>query len=109
LPRGKEFVSFDTLAIHYQEINVTGSSGGYPWDMARTLELIAAGAIDPAVHITRIGDLEHAPELLKMVKAKTIDGKAVVYPHRRAPVIQSVSRWTAEDERAYLAEAGVYP
>jgi threonine dehydrogenase-like Zn-dependent dehydrogenase len=107
LPRGKEFIPFDTLAIHYQEINVTGSSGGYPWDMARTLELIAAGAIDPAVHITRIGDLDHAPDFLKMVKAKTIDGKAVVYPHRRASAILSVSYWTAEDELAYLAEAGV--
>ena len=107
LPRGREFVPFDTLAIHYQEINVTGSSGGYPWDMARTLELISAGAIEPAVHITRIGDLEHAPDLLKMVKAKTIDGKAIVYPHRRASAILSVSRWTVEDELAYLAGAGV--
>jgi len=107
LPRGKEFVPFDTLAIHYQEINVTGSSGGYPWDMARTLELIAAGAIDPAVHITRIGDLEHATDFLKMVKAKTIDGKAVVYPHHRASAILSVPRWTSEDERAYLAGSRV--
>jgi L-iditol 2-dehydrogenase len=105
LPRGREFISFDTLAIHYKEINVTGSSGGYPWDMAHTLELIASGAIDPAAHITRIGDLEHAAELLKMVKAKTIDGKAVVYPHRQAQSITSVPRWSDEDERAYLAGA----
>jgi len=109
LPRGREFIPFDTLAIHYREINVTGSSGGYPWDMARTLELIATGAIDPAAHITRIGDLEHAPDLLKMVKARTIDGKAVVYPHRRASAILNVSRWTAEDELAYLAGDGVKP
>ena len=102
LPRGREFISFDTLEIHYKEINVTGSSGGYPWDMARTLELIASGAIDPAAHITRIGDLEHAAELLKMIKAKTIDGKAVVYPHRRAGSITSAPRWSSEDERLYL-------
>jgi threonine dehydrogenase-like Zn-dependent dehydrogenase len=105
LPRGRELIPFDTLAIHYKEINVTGSSGGYPWDMVRTLELIASGAIDPAAHITRIGDLDHAAELLKMVKDKTIDGKAVVYPHRRALAITSVPRWLAEDERAYLAGA----
>jgi threonine dehydrogenase-like Zn-dependent dehydrogenase len=103
LPRGRESIPFDTLAIHYREINVTGSSGGYPWDMAHTLELITTGAIDPAAHITRIGDLEHAADLLKMVKAKTIDGKAMVYPHQRASSILSVSRWTAEDELAYLA------
>ncbi len=107
LPRGREFISFDTLEIHYKEINVTGSSGGYPWDMARTLELIASGAIDPAAHITRIGDLDHAAELLKMIKAKTIDGKAVVYPHRRAGSITSVPRWSTEDERAYLASTEV--
>jgi hypothetical protein len=41
------------------------------------------------------------------VKAKAIDGKAVVYPHRKVSAILSVSRWTAEDELAYLAEAGV--
>jgi threonine dehydrogenase-like Zn-dependent dehydrogenase len=105
LPRGREFIAFDTLAIHYKEINLTGSSGGYPWDMARTLELIASGAIDPAAHITRIGDLDHAGDLLKMVKARTIDGKAVVYPHRRAEVIKSVPCWSAEDEQAYLAGA----
>jgi threonine dehydrogenase-like Zn-dependent dehydrogenase len=103
LPRGKEHVPLDTQLIHYREINVTGSSGGYPWDMARTLELIASGAIQPAAHITRIGDLEHAPELLKMIKAKAIDGKAVVYPHRRSPVILSVAQWTADDEYSYLA------
>jgi D-arabinose 1-dehydrogenase-like Zn-dependent alcohol dehydrogenase len=103
LPRGREFIPFDTLAIHYREINLTGSSGGYPWDMTRTLELISSGAIEPAVHITRIGDLAHAPDLLKMVKAKTIDGKAVIYPHRRSSVILSASRWAAGDERAYLA------
>ncbi len=103
LPRGKEHVSLDTQLIHYKEINVTGSSGGYSWDMVRTLDLIASGAIQPAVHITRIGGLEHAPDLLKMVKAKTIDGKAIVYPHQISPAILSVSSWTAEDERSYLA------
>jgi hypothetical protein len=38
-----------------------------------------------------------------MVKAQTIDGKAVVYPHRRAGSILAVPKWTAADERAYLA------
>jgi threonine dehydrogenase-like Zn-dependent dehydrogenase len=107
LPRGQEFIPFDTLDIHYREFNVTGSSGGYPWDMARTLELMSAGSIDPAAHITRIGDLEHASEFLKMVKAKTIDGKAIVYPHRRASSYLSVDRWSVEDENAYLA-GGIY-
>lgn len=102
LQRGQEVVGFDTGVIHYKEINVTGSSGGYAWDIRRTLEMLKDGSIDAAAHITRIGDLEHAPELLQMVKAQQIDGKAVVYPHRRTERILAVPAWTAADERAYL-------
>jgi threonine dehydrogenase-like Zn-dependent dehydrogenase len=106
LKKGDEIVGFDTLAIHYKSINVTGSSGGSPWDIARTLELMAAGEIDPSVHITRIGDLEHSIELLKMVKAQQIDGKAIVYPHRRTSEIKTVQTWTAADEQSYLSQKG---
>ena len=106
LKKGDEVVGFDTLAIHYKSINVTGSSGGSPWDIARTLELMASGEIDPAVHITRIGDLEHSIELLKMIKAQQIDGKAIVYPHRRTSEIKTVQTWTAADEKNYLSKQG---
>jgi threonine dehydrogenase-like Zn-dependent dehydrogenase len=102
LKRGQDVVGFDTSMIHYQEINVTGSSGGSPWDIARTLELMAAGEVDAGNHITRIGDLEHAPEFLEMIKAQALDGKAVVYPHRRTAEILAVPKWTAEDEQKYL-------
>jgi len=105
LQKGQEMVGFDTGVIHYKEINVTGSSGGFAWDICRTLEMLADGSLDAAAHITRIGDLEHAPELLQMVKAQQIDGKAVVYPHRRTDRIRVVPAWTAADERAYLRDA----
>ena len=49
-----------------------------------------------------MGDLEHAIELLELVKAQQIDGKAVVYPHRRTKDIHSVDSWSGADERAYL-------
>jgi hypothetical protein len=68
----------------------------------RTLELMAQGEIDAGAHITRIGDLDHAPTFLKMVKAQQIDGKAVVYPHRPSAAILETAAWTAEDERHYL-------
>ncbi len=103
LKRGDEIVGFDTIAIHYKSFNITGSSGGSPWDIARTLQLMADGDIDPSVHITRIGDLEHAIEFLKMIQAKQIDGKAVVYPHHHSEQILAVSSWKAGDERAYLS------
>ena len=102
LKKGDDIVGIDASAVHYKEINVTGSSGGSPWDIARTLELIASKEIDPGAHITRMGDLEHAIELLELVKAQQIDGKAVVYPHRRTKDIHSVDSWSGADERSYL-------
>ena len=102
LKKGEDIVGIDASAVHYKEINVTGSSGGSPWDIARTLELIAAKEIDAGAHITRIGDLDYAIELIGLVKAQQIDGKAVVYPHRRTKDIHSVDSWSGADESAYL-------
>jgi len=95
-------VGFDTGLVHYKGINITGSSGGSPWDIARTLELMAAREIDAGDHIARIGDLAHTAEFLQMIKAQAIDGKAVVYPHRRTSQILKVKSWTAQDEHDYL-------
>ena len=105
LKRGEDVVPFDTGVIHYKEINLTGSSGGSPWDVARTLELMEAGKIDPTGHVSRVGDLEHAVEFLRMVKNRALDGKAILYPHRRTDEILSVKGWTAADEAAWLGEA----
>ena len=102
LKSGEDVVRLDTGIVHYLEINVTGSSGGSPWDVARTLELMAAGEINAGKHISLIGDLDHAVEFLEMVKAQRIDGKAVVYPHRRNSEILSIPSWSSQDERAYL-------
>lgn len=106
LQKGDDIVGLDAGLVHYKEINVTGSSGGSPWDIARTLELMAAGEIDAGAHITRVGDLEHAVEFLSMIISQEIDGKAVVYTHRRAAEILSAVSWTAQNEREYLEESG---
>ncbi len=102
LKKGEDTVGFETSLVHYKEINITGSSGGSPWDVARTLDLMGAREIDAGDHIARIGDLAHAADFLEMIKAQAIDGKAVVYPHRPASQIRSVTSWTAQDERDYL-------
>jgi threonine dehydrogenase-like Zn-dependent dehydrogenase len=106
LKKGEDIINLNTTTVHYREINVTGSAGGSPWDVARALELMAAGELDPGAHISRIGGLDQVIELLELTKARRIEGKAVVYPHRRATRIQSVPSWSAQDERAYLAEVG---
>jgi threonine dehydrogenase-like Zn-dependent dehydrogenase len=104
LKKGEDVIGLDTGIVHYKEINVTGSSGGCPWDIARTLELMAKGELSAACHITRIGDLEHAIGLLTMIVAQEIDGKAVVYPHRRCSEIRAVTSWSAQDEAEYLKQ-----
>ena len=103
LKKGEDTVGLDAGIIHYKEINVTGSSGGSPWDLAKTLELMSEKKIEAAKHIARIGDLSHAIDFIKMVKNKELDGKAVIYPHRRTDKILAVDGWTAEDEQEYLA------
>lgn len=102
LKKGEDNVALNLTITHYRETNLTGSAGGTPWDIARSLELMAAGEIDPGAHITRIGDLCHVKDFLHMVKERRIDGKAVIYPHRRSGRIREVRSWSAEDERAYL-------
>ena len=102
LKKGAEIVGVDGNAVHYQSINITGSSGGSPWDVEHTLDLIAKKLIDPSLHITRIGDLDHAKEFLNLIKAQKIDGKAIVYPYRLSSEIKTVTHWTAEDESEYL-------
>jgi threonine dehydrogenase-like Zn-dependent dehydrogenase len=104
LKKGQDIVSLDTSVVHYKEVNVTGSSGGSAWDVAQTLKLMSEGEVEASAHITRIGDLAHATDFIKMVRQQQLDGKAVVYPHRQSDNILSVERWRAEDEAAYLAE-----
>jgi threonine dehydrogenase-like Zn-dependent dehydrogenase len=106
LKKGEDTVGFETSMVHYQEINITGSSGGSPWDVARTLELMAAHEIDAGDHIARIGDLAHTADFLQMIKAQAMDGKAVVYPHRPCSEILSVKSWTGEDEKKWLVVSG---
>lgn len=102
LKKGEDSVALDASIIHYKEINITGSSGGSPWDLAKTLELMSEQKIEAGKHISRIGDLDHAIDFIKMVKNKELDGKAMIYPHRSTNEILSVDGWSAKDEQRYL-------
>ena len=93
-------VGIDGRAVHYGEFAVTGSSGGGPHDLAVAVDLMATGRIDPGRHISHVGDLEHTPAFLAMIRDRQNDGKAVVYPNLRLPAIRAVDGWQAADERA---------
>jgi threonine dehydrogenase-like Zn-dependent dehydrogenase len=105
LPPDGAMVAIDGRAVHYGEINITGSSGGGPWDIIEALRLMAAGDLSPAAHIAHVGDLSHTPQLLQMARDGQVDGKAIIYPHRATDSIATVPRWDADDERRYLAGA----
>ena len=40
-----------------------------------------------------------------MAREGRVQGKAIVYPHRRSDAIATVEQWSAADEERYLAEA----
>jgi len=107
LPRGKHRLQLDALAVHYREIKVVGSSGGDPSDMAATLRAVVDGDIDPGRYVAAVGSLDNAVEVLRMIEAGRIDGKAILYPHIRPTPLRPVTCWDAQQETALLAERGM--
>ncbi len=102
LPKKDSHVTLDSYSIHYLETTVVGSSGGIPWDMKYVMDLIANEDMNPALHITNVADLNHVPELLRLMSENKLAGKAIVYPHYRTTEIHYVQNWTREKERDYL-------
>ncbi len=49
---------FNFYDVHYNSVHVAGNSGGNTDDLVESLELMAAGVIDPAAMITHIGGLD---------------------------------------------------
>ena len=103
LRKGNATISIDANKIHYSETRITGSSGGTAWDISKTLEWMCGGTIDAAAHIAKIGGLEHALELIDDVRHQRLEGKAVLYPHRRTGAAFEVKGWTGDDEIRHLS------
>ncbi len=104
LPMGEHLLELDSRAVHYREIKVVGSSGGDPSDMSTTLKAIADGSIDPGNYVAAVGSLDNAVDVLKMIKEKRIDGKAMLYPHVKKTPLEMVDGWNKEKEIAFLNE-----
>lgn len=105
LKKGQEFIKINANDIHYGETMITGSSGGTAWDIAQTLDWMAAGTIDASRHIAKIGGMDHAIEMIHDVKDQKLEGKAVLYPHRPLKDAFIVESWSAADEAKHLAGA----
>jgi L-iditol 2-dehydrogenase len=102
LPRGQHILELDTLAVHYDEIKLVGSSGGEPSDMAATLKAIAGRQIDAGNYVAAVGSLDNVIEVLRMIREGKIDGKAILYPHIKQTPLQRVEYWSKEREEDFL-------
>ena len=104
LPHGQHILELDNLAVHYDEIKLVGSSGGEPSDMSATLQAIADKQIDPGNYIAAVGSLDNAIDVLKMIKGRKIDGKALLYPQIKQTPLQMVDYWDKHKEQEFLNE-----
>lgn len=102
LPRGRHLLELDSLDVHYRETRVVGSSGGDPWDMKDTLDLLASGSFDAGNYVYGVGGLEHTIEILERMSRERVNGRAIVYPHAAATEFTKVDYWSAQREQKFL-------
>lgn len=102
LPKGRHILELDALDVHYREIKVVGSSGGDPSDLAGALSAIAAGDINPGNYIAAVGSIDNTINVLKMIRDKQIEGKAILYPHIKSTPLTTVESWNSESEVSLL-------
>lgn len=85
-PTDKKFsATMNFYEVHYGSTHVMGTTGGNTDDMIESLELTAAGRIDPAVMVTHIGGLDAAAETTLNLP-KIPGGKKLIYTHIEMPL-----------------------
>jgi threonine dehydrogenase-like Zn-dependent dehydrogenase len=71
--------------VHYGSTHTIGTTGGNTADMIESLEMTAAGRIDPAVMVTHVGGLDSAAEATLHLPDKPA-GKKLVYTGINMPM-----------------------
>lgn len=106
-PTDKKFsAEMNFYEVHYGSTHVMGTTGGNTADEIESLELTAAGRIDPAVMVTHVGGLDAAAETTLNLP-KIPGGKKLIYTHISMPLtaLTNLRAKGAEDERyAKLAD-----
>ncbi len=97
-PTDKNFsAEINFYDVHYNSAHVMGTTGGGTEDLIESLDLTAAGRIDPAVMVTHIGGLGVAAQTT-MHLPEIPGGKKLIYTHTDLPLI------ALTDLRAYGEE-----
>ncbi len=104
LPKGDSMLNIDSIKMHYEEIKITGSSGGDPEDYIKTLEAIKNNEIDAGNYVAAVGSIDNAVKVLNMIKNNQIQGKAILYPHIKQTDLKMVDHWDREKENKFLEE-----
>jgi threonine dehydrogenase-like Zn-dependent dehydrogenase len=86
--------------VHYNSTHLMGTTGGNTDDLIESLNLTAAGRIDPAVMITHVGGIDSAAETILNLP-KIPGGKKLVYNHISMPMtaISDFAALAEEDDR----------
>jgi len=71
--------------VHYNAAHLVGTSGGNTADMIESLEMTAAGRLNPACMVTHIGGLNAAIDTTLNLP-KIPGGKKLIYPHIDMPL-----------------------
>jgi len=103
-PFKERMIQLDTHRIHYDGVSVVGSSGSDPSDVARVLDMMADGLIDPGNYLVKCGGIDAAASLIGAVRRHQIDGKGVIYPHAEHQLFDA-EKWNLHKERDFLEEA----
>lgn len=100
-PTDKRFsAEMNFYDVHYNSTHVMGTTGGNTADMVESLELTAAGRIDPAVMVTHVGGLDAAAETT-LALPKIPGGKKLIYTHVSMSLValSELRSKAGEDER----------
>lgn len=86
--------------VHYNSTHLMGTTGGNTDDLIESLELSAAGRVDPAVMLTHIGGLDCACKTI-LDLPHIPGGKKLIYNHISMPLtaIEEFRSLAATDER----------
>ncbi|MCC8059279.1 MAG: zinc-binding dehydrogenase [Clostridiales bacterium] len=109
-PTDKQFsATMNFYDVHYNSTHVMGTTGGNTADMIESLELTAAGRIDPAVMVTHIGGLDAVAETTLNLP-KIPGGKKLIYTHLQMPLTALTdlrAKGEAENDARFLALADI--
>lgn len=85
-PTDKQFsASLNYYDVHYNSVHVLGTTGGNTDDLLESLEMSAAGKLNPAVMVTHIGGLNVAAEVT-LNQPNIPGGKKLIYTHIDMPL-----------------------